>query len=168
VAEALDLFLDEESAAQVVELRARLALAGVPVPADAPSVRFARGAAIPAKTRAALAAELHRLTLPELWLTALGTILTDDPAVVLLAVTDTELLAAHTGVHDALAGRVRQPSARYLPGSWLPHCGLTRTLPEPELPAALAELMPVAPIRAKINSIGITDTRTGQVTRLIG
>jgi hypothetical protein len=166
VAEALDFFLDDSSAAQVVELRARLALHGVPVPASAPSVRFARGAAIPAKVRGQLAADLRLLVLPELWLAVLGTILTAEPRLVLGAVVDTELLAAHGGVHDALAGRVREPSSSYLPGSWLPHCALTRDLDPAVLPAALEHLEVVRPIRAKVASIGITDTRTGRVTPL--
>jgi hypothetical protein len=170
VAEALDFFLDGPSSARVMELRARLALRGIPVPAAPPSVRFARGAAIPKRVRGQLAAELGRLVLPEIWLAVLGTILTGEPALVLGAVTDVELLAAHADVHDALAGRVREPSARYLPGSWLPHCPLTREL-DAELLAdslntVLEVLRSVPPIRAKISSIGITDTRSGAITPL--
>jgi len=82
-------------------------------------------------------------------------------------VVDTELLATHSGVHDALAGRVREPSSAYLPGSWLPHCVLTRELTAEALPAALAAMDPVRPIRAKISSIGLTDTRTGQVSPIV-
>jgi hypothetical protein len=167
VAEALDFFLDNGSAAAVMELRARLALQGVPVPAAAPSVRFARGAAIPARVRNQLITDLRLVVLPELWLAVLGTILTEQPRLVLSAVTDTELLAAHASAHDALAGRVRQPSGRYLPGSWLPHCPLSRELTREALPAALDALDNVQPIRAKVISIGITDTRTGTVTPLI-
>jgi hypothetical protein len=166
VAEALDFFLDEPSAAKIMELRARLALRGVPVPAAAPSVRFARGAAIPAKVRGQLTADLRRLVLPELWFAVLGTILTGEPRLVLAAVTDTELLAAHAGVHDALAGRVREPAAGYLPGSWLPHCVLSRPIAAHQLPAALDALDAVEPVRAKVASIGITDSRTGTVTPL--
>jgi hypothetical protein len=167
VAEALDFFVDDSAAGQVMELRARLALAGVPVPSAAPSVRFARGAAIPAKLRGKLAEDLRLLVLPELWLATLGTILTAEPRLVLGAVVDTELLATHSGVHDALAGRVREPSGSYLPGSWVPHCVLSRELGADALPSALASLDPVRPIRAKIVSIGITDTRTGQVTPVV-
>jgi hypothetical protein len=167
VAEALDFFLDEHSAAQIAELRSRLAARGIAVPVGAPSVRFAHGAAIPIVARGELTADLRRLVLPELWLAVLGMILTDEPALVLAAVTDTELLAAHIGVHDALAGRVRQPACRYLPGSWLPHCALTREIDAADLPAAVESAGPVRPIRAKIVSIGITDTRTGEVTDLV-
>lgn len=166
MAEALDFFLDDASAASIVELRARLALAGVPVPSSAPSVRFARGAAIPAKIRDQLAADLRLLVLPELWLAMLGTILVAEPRLVMAAVTDTELLATHTSVHDALAGRVREPSGRYLPGSWLPHCALSRELAAESIPAAIEAVAPVRPIRTKVTSVGITNTRTGEVTRL--
>lgn len=166
VAEALDFFLDDAASARVMEMRARLALAGIPVPAHAPSVRFARGASILKKARGDLATELRLLVLPELWFAVFGTILTAEPRLVLAVVTDTELLAAHVSVHDALAGRVREPSSRYLPGSWLPHCALSREIPEETLPDALRELHPVTPIRAKVAGIGITDTRTGEVTRL--
>jgi hypothetical protein len=166
VAEALDFFLDEPSAAQVVELRARLALHGVPVPASPPSIRFALGTAIPARVRGQLAEDLRLLVLPEIWLAVLGTLLTAEPRLVLGAVVDTELLAAHANVHDALAGRVRAPSSSYLPGSWLPHCALTRPLDVSALPTAWAQLDTVRPLRAKVTSVGVTDTRTGQVTPL--
>jgi hypothetical protein len=166
VAEALDFFLDDASAAQVMELRARLALSGVPVPSAAPSVRFARGAAIPARLRGRLAEDLRLLVLPELWLAVLGTVLTAQPRLVMCAVVDTELLAAHSGVHDALAGKVREPSSRYLPGSWLPHCAISRELTTETVPDALRGLGEPRPIRAKVTSIGITDTRTGDVTSL--
>ena len=166
MAEALDFFLDDASAATIMELRARLALAGVPVPSSAPSVRFARGAAIPAKIRDKLSSDLRLLVLPELWLAMLGTILVAEPRLVLAAVTDTELLATHASVHDALAGRVREPSSRYLPGSWLPHCALSRELAAEEIPAAIEALRPVRPVRAKVTAIGITNTRTGAVTPL--
>jgi hypothetical protein len=168
VAETLDFFLDDHASAQIVELRARLAIEGIPVPSADPSVRFARGAAIPNAVRGQLSTDLRRLVLPELWLAVLGTILTEQPRLVLGAVTDTELLSTHGEVHDALAGRVRQPSGRYLPGSWVPHCPLTREMEQRELSNALAVLIPVQPIRAKVVSIGITDTRTGTVTPLFG
>ncbi|HEY2203230.1 MAG TPA: 2'-5' RNA ligase family protein [Pseudonocardia sp.] len=166
MAEALDFFLDEPSSAEVMELRARLALSGVPVPAAAPSVRFARGAAIGPKVRDRLATDLRRLVLPELWLAVLGTVLTEDPVLVLMAVTDTELLAVHAEVHDALAGRVREPVARYLPGSWQPRCALSRPLEFTALPAAVEALDVVRPVRAKVAAVGITDTRSGAVSYL--
>jgi len=161
VAEAVDFFLDDPAAARVAELRARLTALGVPAPAEAPCVRFAQAAAIGPKLRERLAGELRRLVLPELWLAVLGTVLTDAPCLVLVAVADAELLAVHTEVHDALAGRVRQPSARYLPGAWLPHCALSLPIDPARLPVAAAALGVVAPIRAKVRAVAITDTRSG-------
>ena len=161
MAEALDFLLDERAAAEIGALRGRLASAGHPVVSDAPSIRFASAASIPHRVRAELALELRRLVLPEVWLAVLGTVLTDEPRLVLAAVADAELLAAHTGVHDALAGRVRHPSANHLPGSWLPHCPLTGRIAETELPAAIAAATPVRPIRAKVVAIVLTDTLGG-------
>jgi hypothetical protein len=109
VAEAVDFFLDDPAAARVVELRARLTALGVPAPTEAPCVRFAQAAAIGPKSRELRAGELRRLVLPELWLAVLGIVLTQAPCLVLVAVADAELLAAHTGVHDALAGRAASP-----------------------------------------------------------
>ena len=74
--------------------------------------------------RAALADELRVLALPTVWLATLGSTAGRPDELVLAAVVDTELLAVHTAVHDALAGRVRGPVAAYLPGAWLPHCVL--------------------------------------------
>ena len=76
----------------------------------------------------------------------------------LAAVVDAELLAVHTAVHDALAGRVRGPVAAYLPGAWLPHCVLASTRPA----AAFAALHPVEPVRAQVVGVEIADARTGE------
>ena len=69
----------------------------------------------------------------------------------LAAVVDTELLAVHAAVHDALAGRVRGPVAAYLPGAWLPHCVLATARPA----AAFAALHPVEPVRARIVGVEV-------------
>ncbi len=76
---------------------------------------------------------------------------------------DTELLAVHSAVHDVLAKKVRNPSAYYLPGSWVPHCVLAQEIDTPTLAAGIAALHPVEPIRAKVDEVGITDTVTGEV-----
>ena len=83
------------------------------------------------------------LALPSVWLATLGTAAGRPDELVLAAVVDTELLAVHTAVHDALAGRVRGPVAAYLPGAWLPHCVLTSTKPAD----AFGVLHPVEPVR---------------------
>jgi hypothetical protein len=77
---------------------------------------------------------------------------------VLAAVVDSELLAVHNAVHDALAGRVRGPVAAYLPGAWLPHCVLASTMPG----EAFIALHPVEPVRAQVVGVEIADARTGE------
>lgn len=163
--------LDDTACAELTALRDR-ALAAVPdappgrgsrggrVPAahpDRPSVTVAAATAVPPPARAALAAELRLLTLPSLWLATLGAAAGRPDELVLAAVVDTELLAVHAAVHDALAGRVRGPVADYLPGSWLPHCVLATGSPA----AAFAALHPLAAVRARVVGVEIHDTTTG-------
>jgi hypothetical protein len=152
--------LDDGAAAQLSDLRTRAAAAGVAVPADRPALVAAAAAAIPPAARAGLATELRVVALPTVWLATLGSAAGRADELVLAAVVDTELLAAHAAVHDALAGRVRGPVAAYLPGAWLPHCVLALRDPA----AAFAALHPVEPLRARVAGVEIADTRTGEVT----
>jgi hypothetical protein len=132
---------------------------GVPSPATTPHVTFAAAGTIPAPTRNALRDDLRLLSIPSLWLSILTA---SDGELALTAVVDTELLAVHSAVHDVLAKRVKQPVARYLPGSWMPHCVLARDL-EPDLMAAgFAALYPVGSIKAEISEIVVVDTHTGE------
>jgi hypothetical protein len=161
VAEALDFVLDDEPAEIVRRMRARLATVGWPVPGSDPAVRLALANAIPKPVRAQLTEDLRLLVLPELWLATVGNALTAEPRLVLAAVPDAELLAAHTIVHDALAGRVKGAAARYLPGQWVPHCALTGELTHSQAGRAMSNLGAIRPLRAKVAAVGITDTRTG-------
>ncbi len=79
------------------------------------------------------------------------------------AVVDTELLAVHAAAHDTLAGRVRDPSAYYFPGAWVPHCTLAHGLTPSQLSSGFAALQPTEPVRASVTGVGVTDTRTGEV-----
>jgi hypothetical protein len=146
--------LDDSATARIAELRARAADAGCTVPADRPALTAAAAVAIPPAARAALADELRVLALPTVWLATLGSTAGRSDELVLAAVVDTELLAVHTAVHDALAGRVRGPVAAYLPGAWLPHCVLASTRPA----AAFPVLHPVEPVRARIVRVEVTDS----------
>ena len=150
--------LDDDAAAAVDALRARAATAGCSVPPERPALTAAAAVAIPPAARAALADELRVLALPTVWLATLGSTAGRPDELVLAAVVDTELLAVHTAVHDALAGRVRGPVAAYLPGAWLPHCVLASTRPA----AAFAALHPVEPVRAQVVGVEIADARTGE------
>jgi 2'-5' RNA ligase len=167
MAQALQGYFDDDADAAVRALWRRLASAGVPDLGGRthgrhrPCVSFAVAGTIPASARRSLAVDLARLAVPSVWLYTLGTFPTQENALFLGAVTDAELLAVHVAVHDALAGRVRDPSAQYLPGAWVPHCTLAEELTPSQLTAGFAALHPIEPIRARITQVGITDTRTG-------
>jgi 2'-5' RNA ligase len=172
VVQALEFYFDAEAEAAVRGLWQRLDQAGVPSPGGRthsrhrPHVTFAAGSVIPTAARRTLVTDLTRLALPNLWLYTLGTFPTAENVLFLGAVTDAEVLAVHVAVHDALAGRVRDPWAYFLPGAWVPHCTLAEDLTPTQLAAGFAALHPVEPIRAKITDIGVTDTRTGETELL--
>jgi 2'-5' RNA ligase len=167
------MFFDDDADAAVRALWRRLHGAGVPSLAvrshrrHRPHISLAVAGAVPQRTRDALRAELAMLALPNLWLYTLGTFPTRESALFLGAVVDAELLAVHSAAHDVLAGRVSQPWAYYLPGAWVPHCTLAQDLTPDQLAGGLRALHPVAPIRAAVRAVGITDTRTGEIDPLL-
>ncbi|AOS61192.1 2'-5' RNA ligase family protein [Actinoalloteichus hymeniacidonis] len=171
MAVTLDFFFDDASDRTIRDLWQRLADIGArPVPGSthpAPHVRFAAAAEIAPRVRQDLRAELRALSLPSFWLTTLGTFATSAPVLMLGAVVDAELLAVHSTVHDVLAGRVKQPSAYYLPGSWVPHCPLAEGVEREALAAGFAELHPVRAIHARVVGVGVVDGRTGHTEDLV-
>ena len=173
MAHALECYFDDEADAAVRALWQRLEQAGVPSLATRthrdhrPHVSFAIAGAIPPAARRSLAADLALLAMPRLWLYTLGTFPTNQNGLLLCPVTDAELLAVHVAVHDALAGRVRDPWAYYLPGAWVPHCTLAEDVTPAQLAAGFAALHPIEPIRVRITEIGVKDTRTGEFDRLL-
>jgi 2'-5' RNA ligase len=167
MAQALEFLFDPDADAAVRSLWARLEQAGVPSLATRthgrhrPHVTFALAGAIPPATRDALRADLRQLSIPRLWLSTLAAFATADNVLMLAAVVDTELLAVHSAVHDILAGRVKQPSAYYLPGSWVPHCTLAQGIEPVQTAAGFAAVHPVEPIHATVTEIAVVDTHTG-------
>jgi 2'-5' RNA ligase len=167
MAQALEFLFDDDADRAVRALWSRLEAAGIPSLATRthgrhrPHVTFALATAIPTATRDALRADLARLAIPRLWLSTLAAFSSADQVLMLAAVVDTELLAVHSAVHDVLAGRVKAPSAYYLPGSWVPHCTLAQGLAAAEVSAGFTTLYPVDPIRASITEISVVDTHTG-------
>ncbi|WP_103384462.1 hypothetical protein [Pseudonocardia dioxanivorans] len=162
MAQTVRFRLADDAAAELTGLRARLVVAGVPVPVGRPAVTVAAATTIPSPARAALATAVRVLTLPTLWLTNLTAVAGRDEQLVLAAVVDTELLAVHDAVHDVLAGKVRGPVATYLPGSWVPHCVLATRDPA----TAFTTLHPLRPVRAAVTALEIADTRTGEAAPL--
>lgn len=174
MAQAVEMFFDDAADGAVRALWAQLDQVGVPSLATRshrrhrPHVSLAVAGTIPQRTRDALRADLALLALPSLWLYTLGAFPTEQNALFLGAVVDTELLAVHSAAHDVLAGRVRQPWAHYLPGAWIPHCTLAQDVTAAQLTRGFAQLHPITAIRATVAAVGITDTRTGEVDVLHG
>lgn len=173
MADALELFFDADADARVRALWQRLEDSGIASLAahthrrHRPHVTLAVASSIPAAARKAVTAELSRLSVPQLWLYTLGTFPGEEAVLLLSAVVDTEVLALHSAAHDCLAGRVRAPSAYYLPGAWIPHCTLAQGITREELSAGFAALHPIEPVRAAISEVGVTDTRTGEIDTLL-
>lgn len=173
MAQALEFLFDDDADRAVRALWSRLEAAGIPSLATRPHgrhrphVTFAIANSIPTATRDALRADLARLAVPRLWLSTLAAFSSVDQVLMLAAVVDTELLAVHSAVHDVLAGRVRAPSAYYLPGSWVPHCTLGQGLAPAEVSAGFAALHPIDPIRATVTEVAVVDTHTGAVDPLL-
>jgi 2'-5' RNA ligase len=170
VAQGLAFLFDDGADRAVRALWSRLDEVGVPSLAGRgypPHVTFAVAGTIPPLVRDALRADLARLSIPALWLSTLAAFSSVDTVLMLAAVVDTELLAVHSAVHDALAGRVKQPSAYYLPGAWVPHCTLAQSVEPAQVATGFATLYPLDPIRATVREIAIIDTHTGAADPLL-
>lgn len=169
MAHAVAVFFDDEADRAVRALWRRLDQAGVPSLAGhndgrwPPRVTFAVAKAIPRKTRDALKDELRTLSIPNLWLSTLGTFPNTENVLMLGAVVDAELLAVHSAVHDVLAGRVTAPSAYWMPGSWVPHCTLTQGVEHHQMVEGFAALHPAGRIEARARQVAIVDTRTAEI-----
>lgn len=149
--------LDMAAEDRVLAMRRVLQDHGLRIPHELPTVTFAAAAQIPAAARVQLTEALRGLALPALWLATLGSVAGHDDDLVLSAIVDTELLAVHSAVHDALAGKVKSPFGSYLPGAWLPHVVLAHDKPA----EAFTLLHPIRPVRAAIEGVEIADTRDG-------
>ncbi len=167
MAQGVVVLFDPAADAAVRGLWARLDAAGLPSKrVFPPHLTFAMASEIPAKTRTALRAELRALHVPSLLFAALSSFATTENVLMLSAVTDPELLAVHSAVHDVLAGRVRNPSAYYMPGSWVPHCTLVREVTDEQLVRGFGAVFPVEQLRARVAAVAVADTATGDLDRL--
>ncbi|RRO17271.1 2'-5' RNA ligase family protein [Saccharopolyspora rhizosphaerae] len=167
MADALVCHFDEKTESQIQDLRERLVTAGIPTAGTRPGVTLALAGGIPDRTRAALRSDLELLSVPDLWLHTLGTVPGDERMLLLSAVVDTELLAVHSAVHDVLAGKVKNPSAYYFPGAWIPCCVLAKNLDDDQLATGFATLLPPEPVRAAVRELAVLDTRTGESDTLV-
>ncbi len=167
MAQGVVVFFDDEADTAVRALRQRLRDVGVPTDDRfPPHLTYALASSVPAKARTALREELGRLWLPGLALENLSSFATSENALVLAAVVDAELLAVHSAIHDVLARKVKNPSAYYLPGHWVPHCTLAQGLTDEQMVTGFGALHPVRPIRAKVGRVCVVDSVTGEVDEL--
>jgi 2'-5' RNA ligase len=162
MAHALVVFFDDEADAKIRGLWSRIGVEH----RHPPHLTYAVAGTIGPKVRAALRDDLSRLWLPDLWLQTLSAFATSENVLMLGAVVDNELLAVHSAVHDVLAGKVKNPSAYYLPGNWVPHCTLAGGVSGEQVAAGFAALHPVEPIRAKVREMSVVDTQTGEIDPL--
>ncbi|GLZ40377.1 2'-5' RNA ligase family protein [Actinokineospora sp. NBRC 105648] len=168
MAQGVVVLFDRQAERAVTDLLDRLDAAGLPSARKfPPHVTFGMAAEIPKKTRAALKADLKLLAVPNLWLHALSTFSTSENVLMLGAVTDGELLAVHSAVHDVLAGKVRHPNSYYLPGSWVPHCTLLHGVPDDDIVRGFQALFPVGSIQARARQVAILDTASHEVEVLV-
>jgi 2'-5' RNA ligase len=156
---ALVAFFDDEADQQVRDLWRRIGTKHE----YPPHLTYAIAGTIGPKIRKELREDLERLWMPDLWLYTLSSFSTVENVLMLAAVVDAELLAVHSAIHDVLAGHVKNPSAYYLPGNWIPHCTLLHSVDDEALKKAFAVVFPVEPIRAKVREVSIVDTQTGEI-----
>ncbi|GGS16580.1 MULTISPECIES: 2'-5' RNA ligase family protein [Actinokineospora] len=167
MAQGVVVLFDDAADRAVRALWARLDAAGLPSRRDfPPHLTFAMASVIPPRTRDALRASLRVLHIPSLWFGSLSTFANTENVLMLAAVTDPELLAVHSAIHDVLAGAVKNPSAYYLPGSWVPHCTLLQQVSTEELVRGFGTVFPVEPLRARVSGVAVLDSATGEVDLL--
>jgi 2'-5' RNA ligase len=163
---AIELHLDEESAAVVRTLWRRLAAAPIgaaPHGAQArPHVTLAVADGIDLAAAERLVADFARSMQPlPVAFSSLGAFAT-DPAVLFLApVVTAELLRAHEQLQARIAAVADRPWPYYLPGAWVPHCTLAEQFPRANLGlavAAAAEAIAL-PLAGTLDRVGIVEFR---------
>jgi 2'-5' RNA ligase len=173
MADALEMYFDDQADAAVRRLWQLLADAGMPSLATRthrrhrPHVSLAVAESLTAADLAPLRSVLiaHR---PTLRLYVLGKFPGSEGVLFLGVLVTTELLAFHAEVHAALAGQRLQQWPYYQPGNWVPHCTLAEGMNQAEGATAFGLLHGYEPIAATVTATGIKDTASGSITLLTG
>jgi hypothetical protein len=171
MAHAIEMFFDGQADAEVRRIWQALAGAGLPSlairthrrhrPHVSLTVCDSPDGADLTRLRAVLAGR-H----PVLRLYVLGTFPGSGGVLFLGVPVTTSLVALHAQVHEALAGQPVTHWPYYLPGNWVPHCGLAQDLDSDGVAQAFGLLAGYLPVTATVASVGITDTTSGTVTPL--
>jgi 2'-5' RNA ligase len=171
VAHAIEMFFDDQADTEVRRLWQVLAGAGLPSLATRTHRRHRPHVSL-AVCESLDSADLTRLRAvladrhPVLELHVLGVFPGPDGVLFLGVPATMNLLALHAEAHEALAGQPVTHWPYYLPGNWVPHCGLAQDLDSDGVAEAFRLLHGYRPVTATVTSAGITDTSTGNVTPL--
>jgi 2'-5' RNA ligase len=171
VAQAIEMFFDDQADADVRQLWHLLADAGLPSLATfshrrhRPHVSLTGTESFDGVDLSEVRQVLGDCHL-DLDLHALARFPTQQGVLFLGVVVTAPLLALHERVHETLRGQSITHWPYYVPGRWVPHCTLARGMDGDSMAAAVRLLHGVAPISAKVASVGVTDTTTGDITPL--
>lgn len=172
MAYAVELFLEEKSAAEVRNVWQQLAEAGVSSSMVEkpfqPHMTLAVFDEIRRPDYVRAASEFAKHAVPiEINVPNLGVFL-NETGVVFLGVTVTwRLIELHEWFHGTLKNYVNHVWAHYLPGSWVPHVTLAFNLEVDRIPKAIEICQSFAlPFNAKTDRIAIVDTLTGEELQL--
>jgi hypothetical protein len=160
---AIELFLDEPSAAVVRQVWREIAEAGISSYMDASGIRphltLAVGAHVDGPAVEAVLREWSAATaLRQVSFTGLGLTPAERSNIFLTPIVTLDLLELHVGLHHKLAGLIDSPSDRYLPGRWVPHCTLMERVPPDDLGRTLeiGRRAPL-PLVARLAEIGVVE-----------
>jgi 2'-5' RNA ligase len=166
---AIELHLDEASAAVVRDLWRRLTAAPIGAAAHGaearPHVTLAVADGLDLAAAERLVVDVARTMRPlPVTFASLGAFAT-DPAVLFLApVVTAELLRAHERLQARFAAAADRPWPYYAPGAWVPHCTLAEQLPRANLGLAVAAAAAAIalPLAGTLERVGIVEFRPVQ------
>ena len=172
VAHAIEMFFDDQGAAEVRRIWDILADHGLPSLATRTHGRHRPHVSL-AVTESLIDADLGELrslltkSRPTLNLSSIGFFPGGEGVLFLGATVTIELLTLHRRVHAALTDPPIARRPYYLPGNWVPHCTLAQGLSSDERARAVELLDAFEPVVAAVSAVGVIDTTTGEITTLI-
>jgi 2'-5' RNA ligase len=167
MAHAVELLFDPATEAAVKDLWTRLETAGVPSLASRTHRRHRPHVSLSVAERIEtqqLESVHERLAATQLDITLYSPAVFPRPGVLYLSVVPTlPLLRLHEEVHAALRDGMVRPRDGYSVGAWMPHCTLAQDLTRAQLVQGIDMLHDQPIIMARVSSVGLLDTATGEV-----
>jgi len=81
----------------------------------------------------------------------------------LVAGVSADVVTRQQRVVDAVTATGAELHKHYVPGTWLPHCSLAPRATLAQLPAAVAAVLDVLPLRARLDHAALINSATGQL-----